>query len=313
MPEQSLSDEKRPAEKPFPWRCPKCGQPAVNRVTMPYRCQRTHNGRQVSVEVPNLAVPRCSNCGEVVFDYAADEQIRTAFRTQSGLAERAAPIMIEHAAFGTNNFAENSEPRIPCVLLLDVSGSMSGEPIVELNAGLMTYKDALTADDLASKRAETAIVTFGGQVRTVCDFTSAQGFQPPTLTASGDTPLGTAIRQGLEMLRSRKDIYRTHGISYYRPWVFLITDGGPTDEWRSAAEQVRQGETAKAFSFFVVGVGNDVQMDVLKQIAVREPLRLKGLRFRDFFLWLSSSLSAISRSAPGETVPFINPAAASNV
>ena len=87
MPEQVLSDEKKPAEKPFPWRCPKCRQLTVNRVTIPYRCQRTHNGCVVTVGVPDLAVPRCSNCDEVVFDYAADEQIRAAFRAQFGPAE----------------------------------------------------------------------------------------------------------------------------------------------------------------------------------------------------------------------------------
>jgi len=73
---------KKPTEKRFPWRCPKCRQPTVNRVTITYRRQRTHNGRVVTVEVPNLAIPRCSNCGEVVFDYAAAEQIRTALQTQ---------------------------------------------------------------------------------------------------------------------------------------------------------------------------------------------------------------------------------------
>jgi hypothetical protein len=89
MPEQVLSDDKKPAEKPFPWRCPKCRQLTVNRVTMPYRCQRTHDGHVVTVEVPNLVVPRCSNCGEIVFDYAADEQIRAALRTQLGPTETA--------------------------------------------------------------------------------------------------------------------------------------------------------------------------------------------------------------------------------
>lgn len=87
MSEQVLSLEKQPAEKPFPWRCPKCRQLTVTRVTMPYRCQRRLGNRVVTVEVPNLAVPRCSNCGEVVFDYSADEQIRAAFRTQFGPAE----------------------------------------------------------------------------------------------------------------------------------------------------------------------------------------------------------------------------------
>ena len=60
--------------------------------------------------------------------------------------------MIEQVPFGTNKFSENPEPRLPCVLLLDVSGSMSGPPIAELNAGLTTYKDALAAGALANAR-----------------------------------------------------------------------------------------------------------------------------------------------------------------
>jgi hypothetical protein len=82
-----LNLEKQRAEKPFSWRCPKCHQSMVDRVTMPYRCQRTHNGRVVTVEILDVVVPRCSNCGEVVFDHAADEQIQVAFRTQFGPVE----------------------------------------------------------------------------------------------------------------------------------------------------------------------------------------------------------------------------------
>lgn len=216
--------------------------------------------------------------------------------------------MLQQVPFGTNSFAENPEPRLPSVLLLDISGSMSGPPITELNAGLVAYKDALAADALAAKRVEVAVVTFGGHVQTVCDFTTAEGFQPPTLTAGGDTPMGLAITHGLEMLKNRKELYKAHGIAYFRPWVFLITDGGPTDPWKSAAEQIRQGEALKAFSFFAAGV-EGANFEVLKQIVSRTPLKLKELRFRDLFLWLSSSQSSVSRSNPGETVPLTDPTA----
>jgi uncharacterized protein YegL len=182
---------------------------------------------------------------------------------------------------------------------------MQGDPINQLNAGLVVYKDELAADSLAAKRVEVAIVTFG-PVQVVQDFTTAEQFSPPNLVSSGDTPMGEAINQAIDMVAARKQTYRTNGISFYRPWIFLLTDGGPTDSWQSAASRVREGETAKAFSFFAVGV-EGAHFEVLKQISVREPLRLKGLRFRDLFQWLSNSQKSVSRSTPGDVVPMTNP------
>lgn len=216
--------------------------------------------------------------------------------------------MSEQTPFGTNSFAENPEQRTPCVLLLDTSGSMVGQPIAELNAGLQSYRDSLIADSLAAKRVEVAIVTFGGHVQTVCDFTTVEGFQPPTLAANGDTPMGAAIRQGIEMIRQRKELYNAHGIPKTRPWLFLITDGGPTDEWRSVVPLLEREELGKHVSFYAVGV-EGANFDILRQITGgrSEPLKLKGLAFRALFKWLSDSQAAASRSKPGETLKLENP------
>ncbi|BEC31752.1 TPA: VWA domain-containing protein [Escherichia coli] len=208
--------------------------------------------------------------------------------------------MSEQITFATSDFASNPEPRCPCILLLDVSGSMNGRPINELNAGLVTFRDELLADPLALKRVELGIVTFG-PVHVEQLFTSAANFFPPILFAQGDTPMGAAITKALDMVEERKREYRANGISYYRPWIFLITDGAPTDEWQAAANKVFRGEEDKRFAFFSIGV-QGADMKTLAQISVRQPLPLQGLQFRELFSWLSSSLRSVSRSTPGTEV-----------
>lgn len=202
-------------------------------------------------------------------------------------------------------FAENPEPRCPCVLLLDTSGSMQGVAIDALNEGLQTFKEELTKNSLASRRVEVAIVTFDSNVNVVQDFVTADQFHPPILTAQGLTTMGAGIHKALDLIQERKAQYRTNGIAYYRPWVFMITDGEPQGEFEDVVEQaarrLQSDEASKRVAFFTVGVEN-ANMTRLSQIGVRTPLKLKGLNFVEMFVWLSASMSAVSHSKVDEQV-----------
>jgi uncharacterized protein YegL len=200
-------------------------------------------------------------------------------------------------------FADNPEPVCPCVLLLDTSASMSGTPISALNDGLKVFQQDIQEDDLARRRVEVAVVTFGnGGVQVVRPFDKVSEFKAPTLSAGGNTPMGAAIIETLNLLHERKQALKENGIVYYRPWAFLITDGAPTDNWQAAAERVHSEEQANGLAFFAVGVG-EADMNILAQIAVRGPLKLQGLKFTELFRWLSASQKRVSASKPEEKVP----------
>lgn len=203
-------------------------------------------------------------------------------------------------------FIDNSEPRCPCVLLLDTSSSMNGQAITELNAGIEQFARELNEDNLAKLRVEVAIVSFGRTVETVQDFTGAMTFVPPKLSADGATPMGEAVVHAVALLEARKQRLRAGGINPFRPWIFLITDGAPTDAdthfWQKALDLIQKGEAENKLSFFAVAVGG-ADMSKLTELCPnkRPPMKLKGLSFRELFIWLSSSLKKVSSSNPGTT------------
>lgn len=214
---------------------------------------------------------------------------------------------VSTTGFQASSFAENPEPRCPCVLLLDRSGSMAGAAIEALNEGIHHFRRSILADPMAAKRVELAIVSFG-PVDLVCDFTAVGDYTPPPLEADGDTPMGEAICLAVALVNNRKRFYRKNGVGFYRPWIFLITDGVPTDDYSEAIELVHGGEAQRQFMFFAVGV-EDADFVPLKEISKRTPLKLNGIDFNGLFNWLSNSLSAVSRSQPNDEIPLVNPTA----
>ena len=193
----------------------------------------------------------------------------------------------------------NPDPRIACALLLDTSSSMSGSPIDQLNQGFEQFCKEIKDDDLACKRAEISVITFDSAARVAIPFTEGRHLRPRHLNASGATAMGAAIDLALDELAAQKKAYKDAGLEYYRPWLFVLTDGAPTDGgvFTTAAARLRDAEAAKGVSVFAIGIGANADMGMLAQLSPsRAPIKLDGVKFGDFFHWLSASLSAASQS-----------------
>lgn len=205
------------------------------------------------------------------------------------------------------DLVENPTPRVPVCLCLDTSGSMEGAPINELNSGIELFFDAIKDDEIALYSAEISIVTFGGSERQIRDFTGLSVDDSyPNLNAFGGTPMGEAVNLALDMLEKRKNEYKNMGVDYYQPWLVLMSDGAPNGssyELERAIERVSKEVMQRKLSVFAIGIGEWSDMEMLARFSPkRTPLKLQGLKFREFFAWLSQSVATTSQSMPGESV-----------
>lgn len=215
----------------------------------------------------------------------------------------------------------NPTPRVPICLVLDCSPSMSGDvfrgaaiqqtsprPIDELNDGIKVLFNAIKEDEVAKYSAEISIVAFSEVVEKIIDFDSISRITPPPVELDlerGGTSIGNGVDLALTLLEQRKKEYQDAGVDYYQPWLVLMTDGQPTDDTHiSVSEKVVRLVDNKKLTVFPIGIGDGADMNVLSMFSPkRPPLKLKGLRFKEFFEWLSKSVSATSQSTPGENIP----------
>lgn len=199
-------------------------------------------------------------------------------------------------------YKDNNSQRTPCVLVLDGSQSMDGQPIAELNRGLGLLESELKEDVMARSRVRILVIRVGGAPATLGDWTDAIDFAAPTIEAYGNTPLGAGMDLALQSVDEEKRRLDAAGISSTRPWIFMISDGAPTDPgWEAAAARCVQAEDGKRVAVFPIGVSG-ADLAALGQFSRRGAAMLDGLRFADFFLWLSRSVSSASQSGPDQDV-----------
>jgi len=203
--------------------------------------------------------------------------------------------------------AAPGEPHMACVLLLDTSGSMYGDPIDSLNKAINDFKEQTIMDDLAMKRVDVAIIEFNDSARVVQDFTPLSRMEPVKLTATGCTAMGEGINLAIDKVKERNRFYNSMGTPCFKPWIFMITDGAPTDDISQARQRILDEEskgTHGKLKFWAVGVpGYD--KDTLTSLTKR-CIALNEADFSGIFNWLSESMVTISVSRVDENPQLSN-------
>lgn len=199
------------------------------------------------------------------------------------------------------------EAHMACVLLLDTSGSMVGDPINSLNKAINDFREQTSMDELAQKRVDIAIIEFNDTARVVQEFTPLSMMQPVTLSATGCTAMGAGIELAIDKVKERNRFYASMGTPCYKPWIFMITDGAPTDDISNARQRIIDEEskgTHGKLKFWAVGVPG-YSKDTLTSLTKR-CIALDEANFKGIFDWLSESMVTISVSRVDENPKLSN-------
>lgn len=184
--------------------------------------------------------------------------------------------------------------RLPIYLVLDTSASMTGEPISAVQNGLDLLVSTLRQDPYALETAFLSVITFDSEARQIVPLTEITEFQTPSIQANGLTALGDALKTVADRIRTEVQKTSTGVKGDWKPLVFLMTDGMPTDEWELGLAEFR---TAKPGLTVCCAAGPNADPNVLSQIS--ETLvtldAADGATIGAFFKWVSASITTSSR------------------
>nr|WP_313014249.1 VWA domain-containing protein [Moraxella sp. CTOTU48841] len=189
--------------------------------------------------------------------------------------------------------------RLPVYLLLDTSGSMHGEPIESVKNGVQTLLSTLRQDPYALETAYLSIITFDSSADQIVPLTELASFQVPSLTASGTTSLGDALSLLAKCIDQEVQKTTPEVKGDWKPLVFLMTDGSPTDNWQRGFESLK---AVKAPMIIACAAGHGADTSVLKQITeiVVSLDTADANTIKAFFKWVSASVSIGSQKVDAE-------------
>ncbi|MDR0864362.1 MAG: VWA domain-containing protein [Candidatus Symbiothrix sp.] len=188
--------------------------------------------------------------------------------------------------------------RLPVYLVLDTSGSMMGEPIAAVETGVQTLVSALRQDPYALETAYLSIITFDSNAKQIVPLTELTAFQMPTIAATGLTSLGDALKLLANKIDSEVVKTTAEVKGDWKPLVFIMTDGCPTDDWLKGLAEFRKRKTGMVVA---CAAGQGADTNVLKQITecVVQLDTADSSTIKAFFKWVSASVSTGSQKVDG--------------
>jgi uncharacterized protein YegL len=183
--------------------------------------------------------------------------------------------------------------RLPVYLLLDTSGSMSGEPIESVKNGVQVMISTLRQNPQAIETAYISVITFDATAQQIIPLTDLASFQMVDLRASGTTALGAALL--LLCNRIQTELIATSMVKKgdWKPIVFIMTDGAPTDDWQAGVAAFSNIKTAFTVA---CAAGSGADTSVLKQITenVISLDSADSASINKFFTWVTASIGVAS-------------------
>lgn len=184
--------------------------------------------------------------------------------------------------------------RLPVYLLIDVSGSMMGDPIEAVRNGMQVLHSALRKDPYALESAYISVITFSNDVDQVVPLTEVASFQIPAIEAGGGTAMGEALRVVTNAAQNEVKKSSAEEKGDWKPLVFILTDGVPTDDLQKGLAVFRQYKWGIVVA---CDAGNGVGISDLKQITenVVSLDMTDSSSIQAYFKWVSSSISSSSQ------------------
>lgn len=199
------------------------------------------------------------------------------------------------------DFGGAATRRLPVYLVLDVSSSMSGGPIDQVNQGIQLLYNELLNDPQTVETVWISVITFSKEAKQTVPLTELTRFTPPHLVTAYGTFLGAALRQLRQAMEREIRPNKPDQKGDYKPLVFLMTDGHPADEWQVEAQILKNQTRHKVANIIALGCGPYVNQDVLKQITeiVLLMRNVTAENMRAFFQWVSASVRVASVPVDG--------------